>query len=216
MKRITLHLAITSLIIFSFSCLAQASMTMYLSPSSQAVGVGDTFDLEVGLNNPDSIAFDTLSFWITFDPTKLAVQDTDTDNWINTGINVLDGLYHTTYPFNVHFQNSADNTSGDILYNEGILPSTLSGSGTFARITFLALAMTPFTSIDFNFDWGQLNDTYVVNSGVDVLGSSLDHTDGAIGADITIIPEPGSLVLLGAGLMGMVALRNSKRKKEAL
>lgn len=215
MKKITLMLTV-AFVLLSLHSEAKADIGMYLSPSSQTVGIGSTFDLEVGLSNPDSLAFDTLSFWITFDSTKLAVQDTDSGNWITTGTNVLDGSYHSTYPFNVHFQNSADNALGEIVYNEGILPSTLSSSGTFAKITFLALGPTPSTPIDFNFNWGQLKDTYVVNGGVDVLGSSSGHTDGATGANVSIIPEPASLTLLafGLGALGRLKKRYVKGREK--
>ncbi len=185
---------------------------MYLSPSTQTVAQGDFFNVEIALNNPSASVFDTLSVWLTFNPFYLEVQDTDAGNWIATGVNILDEPYHSVYAFNFHLANNADNTAGEIVYTENILGASLTSSGTFARITFRALNITPSASIDFDFNWGSNKDTAVMLGGEDVLGSSSNHTDGAIGGSVSVVPEPGSLALLGAGLMSMMGLKMGKTK----
>ena len=206
-KEITLvsNIFIMLLTIFTLSSPVW-SLSMYLEPSTVTVDKSTLFDMEICLENQEATAFDTLNVWLTFDPYYLEVQDTDIGNWItNEDINILDAPYHTTYTFNIHWDNKADNTAGEIIYAESVLPGTLTSTGAFAKITFRALNITPGSiPVSFNFDWGGLKDTRVTNGGVDVLGLSSDHTDGTSGARVAVIPEPSSFILLVSNLIGLL------------
>lgn len=200
--KLTTAILTTALLIITVNSQARANLTMTIEPSSATVGPNQQFDMELVLNNLDNLSFDTLQLWIIFDPTYLQVKDTDDGNWIIAGTNILDTPYHTTFPFNFHMDNSADNLLGEIVYNEGVLGTTINSSGTFAKITFLTLdKLTSQTTVSFQKD--VLKDTAVLRGGENIL-------DGFSGANVSVVPEPCSFVLVGTGLLGL--LRLVKRK----
>ena len=197
---------IIGLLVFSLASTAQAAVYLSLSPSAQDVGVGSEFTLNMNLNNPSSEQLSFLNVWLSFNPAYLEVVDTDTGNWITKGTNVLDGPYHGAFPWDFHGQNSADNTAGTISYGEGSFSTNVIGSGTFAKITFLAKANALDTPINYLITGtGGINDTYVTdNSAANILG-------GAGGATVNVIPEPLTITLLLTGLGGIIL--PSTRKK---
>lgn len=208
------HLVYGLVVIGGLLLPAQAWCTvtsMYASPSSQTVAVNDIFTLDLYLNNADATEFDTVLSWISFDPAVLEVQDADA----GTGGIQIESDPLGIYGFNFHMANSADNTTGRIDLQESFsLGGTSTQTGIFARIDFKALALTSSTSIDFMFNptWGLTPTTSVLRSGSDVLGSSSDHTDGTMGATAEVVPEPGSLVLLGSGLAGIFSTFTKKKR----
>ncbi|MCB2154339.1 hypothetical protein KQI84_05595 [bacterium] len=109
-----------------------------LEGPSKPIVVGETFDVDVVLNNPDGAIIDTLRFFIHFNPDLLEVVDSDKGNWIKRGINVLDGPFRSDYPFDFHKRNEADNVRGLINYSMALGDSLALPTGTFARIRFRA------------------------------------------------------------------------------
>ena len=102
------------------------------------VAAGQTFDVDVVLNNPDGAIIDTLRFFIDFNPSLFEVVDMDKGNWIKRGVNVLDGPFREDYPFDFHKRNEADNIRGRINYSMALGDSLALPTGTFARIRFTA------------------------------------------------------------------------------
>jgi hypothetical protein len=184
---------------------AEGAVQLSLQPSTQDVGVGSQFTLNMNLANSSPEQLASLNVWLSFDPDYLEVVDSDAGNWITSGTNVLDGPYHTAFDWDFHDHNTANNTTGRIGYGEGSFATDVTGSGTFAQIKFLAKAPVLNTQIDYLLTGtGGLDDTYVYDIDADnVLGE-------AAGAAVNVIPEPLTVMSLIVGLGGILPLTRKK------
>ncbi len=181
--------------------IAWANIMMHISPPSSAVNPNDIFSVDISLYNPTPSPFDAITIWLGFNPSYLEVQDADLGK---TGIQIItDPL--GTYSFDWNPTNTADNTTGLIDWRAGAF-SDRTQTGTFARVNFKALSPVSSTPLTFKFDntWPNEPYTKVLNDGIDVLGLSTDHTDGTVGATVTVVPEPGSIMLMGMGLLFLI------------
>lgn len=97
---------------------------------------GETIEIGVKLNNPDSIAFDSLNLWIRFNPENLEAVDWDTKNWIKAGLNAYDGFARKQFPFDFHKKNLINNSKGEIDYQMGVSNRIVFPSGEFLKIKF--------------------------------------------------------------------------------
>lgn len=197
------------LVFFVFSAsYASANITsLYLDPSLNTVGLGNEFTMDIVLNNTDLTEFDMALSWISFDPTKLEVKDQDP---LTVGIQIQSDPLNI-FSFDFHMANAADNLTGKIDFEEGFDSGISNKSGVIGRITFKSLALTASTPIDFDFNTWSFTPTTAVLYGGDVLASSTDHTDGTTGATVAVIPEPGSVLLLGSGLFGIFGFVRKRR-----
>lgn len=170
--------------------------------------MGDTFSLNVNLDNADSTGFDTISVWVSFNPLYLEVLDSDA---ATVGIQINSDP-DSTYDFNWIPVNNADNTNGKIDWRAGNF-SDIYSTGRFAQISFKALGIIENSPIDFIFSptWGFEPSTHILNNAVDVLASSENHTDGTFGANVTVVPEPASFLLLCTGTIPILYLFRKKR-----
>lgn len=182
--------------------------SLYLEPSLQTVGVGDTFSLNVDLNNTDSTGFDTLSIWISFNSLYLEVLDSDA----GTGGTQIKSDPDSTYHFSWIPINNADNTNGKIDWRAGSF-SNIYSTGRFAEISFKALGVVENNPIDFIFSptWGYEPSTHILDNGIDVLASSENHTDGVFGASVTVVPEPITSLLFCTGAIPILYLFRKRR-----
>lgn len=207
-RSLAYYLAIGGILLFPPQAFANVS-SMYGSPVAQTVGLNDTFSLDLYLNNSDSTALDSVLSWVSFDPSVLEVQDS---NPSKPGIQIQSDPFGI-YGFDFHMANTANNSTGKIDLQESFsMGATTTATGIFARINFKALALSSSTviSLDFNPTWGMTPTTAVLRSGADVLGSSSDHTDAAVGATVTVVPEPLTAMSLLIGLSGIFSF--SKRR----
>lgn len=197
-KFLTILNSVVFIISLFFPAIGAANVTsMYLDPSSKTVNAGDTFSLDLALNNSDSTEFNTILAWLTYDSNVLEVQDSDL---LHSGVQILSdplGLYI----FDYHMANGV--SGGNIDFEEGYNPASSVQTGVFARIVFKALAPAVTSPINFNFNgtWG-VTPTTAVLYGDDVLGSASNHTDGAIGSYVSVnaVPEPSCMFLFLGGL----------------
>jgi hypothetical protein len=201
--------------ILALSNQAQA-VSISLVPSSLTINPGDEFNVDIVLNNPSNEGLVGIGIWIKYDKNFLNVLDADTGNWITSGVNILDGPYHD--PFDLPgdpglFDNANDaSIDGEIRWDARRSFFDLTDiypSGTFATITFQAESQPGTTQLDFyGQGTGGYPDTYVVNENSQYILA------GTTGADVTVIPEPLSILLFGLGLSGLV-IRAKKTFKKA-
>lgn len=113
--------------------------------------VGQTFQVDLVFDNSADSLVDGLDIYLRFDPEVLEVLDTDQDNWITRGVNILDGPYHQDFSFDYHIANQVYPSRGEIVYRVGIgdAQKLRHRVGTMATITFRAKAPIPQTAITF-------------------------------------------------------------------
>lgn len=145
-------------------------VTLKLRPEKKTVTIGEEFDVDILLSNPEAEIIDNLSLLIRYDPAKLKVVDQDKRNWINQGVNIHDGFARKKFPFDYHIRNEAHNQQGYIEYRMGSSLQNPPPSGAFARIRFEALAPADNTIIYFDrTDSRRYPDTVVTYLGENLL-----------------------------------------------
>lgn len=157
-------------------------VTLSLRPRADMVPVGGVVDVDVMIDNEQAETADEVDFRVLFDPEVLEVVDTHDDNWIEQGINIWDGAYHRSYPFDIHIRNQANNQQGTIDYRMGFTDQIPLASGTVATIRFRALRAT--NTIDLEFD---PEETAVKLLGEDLLGDPEDPEDGVQSAQLSVV-----------------------------
>lgn len=132
--------------------------------------VGDKFDIPIELLNPNALALDMLSVYISFNPEELEVLDWDKGNWIRRGVNIYDGDRHDEYPFDYLVRNEAMNATGTIEYRVGLQRPRGLPSGRIATIRFRALKPAVDTTVKFIVrKEGEKRTTNVTLNGNDIL-----------------------------------------------
>jgi hypothetical protein len=115
-------------------------MRLVVDPGPDPLAVGDTGLADVMLLNPQRLSIDLLRFRILYDPTAVQILDADEDNYITDGINIFDGDFHKTMPFDEHIANRVDPTRGIIDYSVALASEPQAfNSGPVARIVFRVL-----------------------------------------------------------------------------
>ena len=100
------------------------------------IGVADIVVL-----NPGGLSFDELRLRLRYDPSAVTILDADEDNYISLGLNIFDGDFHETFPFDFHGRNIVDPDRGLIEYHVRRQSGPLAyPGGTVARIVFRMLA----------------------------------------------------------------------------
>ncbi len=167
------------------------SVQLTLSAQESPVKAGETFLVDIFFKNPNAIQIDNVSLEIHFDPDVLKVVDYDEDNWITRDVNICDGAYHDTFPFDYHIKNRAYNQSGRIIYKMGISRGDiLIHQGKLATIKFQALVPVRSTVIKFYRPPRSryLKGAVLTYAGYDVLGSPDDRDAGLTNAVVAILP----------------------------
>lgn len=141
------------------------------APVPARVAVGEEFWVDVVLLNESLVPIDAVGFFIEFDAATLEVIDEDRANWITRGVNIWDGAFHETYPFDMHVANAADNVRGTIEYkmarHYGAWPLP---TGVLARVHFRAKAPADATAIAMRRRArGKIPGTYLKAWGMDRL-----------------------------------------------
>ncbi len=130
---------------------AEGGVQLSLSPRKDYVQVGEDFLVDVLYRNPKRADMDSVKLQVRFDPNVLSVIDTDEGNWITRGINIFDGAYHDTLPFDYHRKNTVSNSLGLIVYEMGFGSRTpVPAEGVIATINFRAIAPAASTSVAFS------------------------------------------------------------------
>ena len=161
-------------------------------PPEPFAGTDEVATADIVLINPSDEPFDELQFRIRYDPTAVKILDADVDNYIAAGVNIFDGDFHRTFPFDYHVRNEVDPRRGVIAYHVGSTsgPVTYSG-GTVARIVYRMLRQAGNTVFWFDradpLTGGIATD--VSSRGRSLLGDTDDDARQALhGARVTVRP----------------------------
>jgi hypothetical protein len=165
-----------------------------LSIGDYNIELGEIVTVDVILSNAQEAKdsgtpLDTFSFRVGYDPLGLGVSN------VTSGDRVPEGS-------KMWFQGSADNGVVNYFYSVFFPPRPELTDGVIASfdVEGLDYGVFPLIISDLAFS----NATTVV----DVLAG--DPPGGVTVADTTVIPIPSTLLLLGSGLFGLVALRRKK------
>lgn len=155
-----------------YSSNAGAKVGFHLVAPTRPVRAGDSFFVDVFLDNPQSVQFDMLELRLAYDPSALMVVDYDDQNWIEKGTNIFDGAYHKKFPFDVHLENVA--AEGQIRYRVGVnRGDQVFPSGRMASILFKALKPVRDAKVQFISPKNGEAGTSVKHLGTELADSSL-------------------------------------------
>ncbi len=143
-------------------------------PNHGELAPGEIGTADVVLLNPASAAFDRLRFRIRYQPERISILDADEDNYIRLGVNIFDGDFHDSFPFDRFEANQVVADQGLIDYGVGSLGGPINyPGGTVARIVYRLEQAGP---VQF---WFELEDpltrrraTEISAHGVSLLGAS--------------------------------------------
>jgi hypothetical protein len=177
---------------------------LFFSPGVTAVQAGMTTDINVELSNPDGVPWDRVRLDIEYDPDYLDVIDQDSGNWITRGTNILDGPFHTRFPFDWMRNNLVRQRDGRILYECGVFKTPLRVGGTLATIRFRAVRSIPETRVVFRLpsEVTASSGTILVLRRGDVLASTDNPRDGVAGAVLMIVPSREDQEVVGKQAKG--------------
>ncbi len=160
-----------------------------LIPSKEQVQVGEEFDVQVELVNPNRVSFDSIALYMLYDKRVLEAVDRDDNNWITEGINIHDGDYHQEFPLEMCKANRIDPKSGEIIYSMATFHEPVSSSGVFASLRFKALRPVKSTSLLFGFNLpNRFPTTGIFRRQQDLLAGASDNRDGVYSSPISIYP----------------------------
>lgn len=103
-------------------------------PDSGTLAAGQWMVVDVGIDNPDRMVFDEIRLALKFDPNAVEVLDTDDNNSIHRGVNILDGPFRNNWHWTQQFDNTVSNMDGTIFYHVGVENMSEQPSGPVARI----------------------------------------------------------------------------------
>jgi hypothetical protein len=121
-------------------------------PAGTALRAGEWIPIDLGIDNPDHMAFDEIKLAGHFDPAVVELADSDKGNWIATGINLLDGPFHVDWPWDLHFVNRVSPQRGYFYYHMGMSSYREQPSGVVARLFARVKQDTTSPIIEWIFD----------------------------------------------------------------
>lgn len=167
----------------------EGGVVLALALPRRDITVGDVFPVDIVLDNSADSLLDNVMIVLRYDQDVLEAVDSDRDNWITRGINILDGPYHKAFPFDYHIANQVYPARGELIYRVGVSdPEKLRGrSGTLATVFFRAKEPTGRTEIEFRLpEMDGDTGTRIASGMTSVLGPKDDPARGAVGISFKI------------------------------
>lgn len=140
-------------------------------PSSGTLKKDEYVLVDVGVYNPDRVIFDLVRLSLRYDPGALEIIDTDTDNWIRTGTNVLDGPFHKLWLWDKHVRNRIDPYMGFVDYEMGTSQLREQNSGPMIRI--MARVKRPIQAPPFTWIWNDGTTADTASTGLFLMGENI-------------------------------------------
>jgi hypothetical protein len=154
-------------------------LSLSLKASNITVSQGEIFHIDLCLNNPNQIAFDSLYVWLKYNHTALKILEVDYDpqDLFLKEIEAQQGDFEGPSPLPFIATNRVDSFRGEIDFRIEIIECPVIVEGVFARLTLQATASSQKTGVNFQFNrWGRDPTTAILRNGQDVLDlGSLRH-----------------------------------------
>lgn len=150
-------------------------------PPHSEVSLGEVLDVDIILENPRDVPFDTLNLVLGYDPRVLKVVDYDQNNWTKEGVNIHDGDSVALFPFTERSLNQTLRKQGVILYRAASPQEPIRAAGVVATIRFATVGVTgeDGTAVRVGFHpFKQSFNSGIYYRGKDVLADSEDRRDG--------------------------------------
>lgn len=119
--------------------------------STGTLETGQWVIADVGISNPDRMVFDEVRLALNYSPADVEIVDSDRGNWINEGVNLLDGPFHKNWPWDLLYSNSVDPKRGLVFYHVGTSSLKEQPSGPLVRI--FAKLKKPLQGPVFKWIW---------------------------------------------------------------
>jgi general secretion pathway protein D len=181
---------VTSVLWLFAASTALLAGTIAVQPAAPTVTVGQTFTLSVNISGAADLY--GYQFDLGFNPTVLQA------------ISVTEGAFLGTGGPTIFLPGTIDNVGGSITANADILNGAVSGvngNGDLLDVTFQALAVGSSGVQLFNL------------IALDSFGLGLTETTAD--STVSVIPEPGTGLLLAAGMVGLFALLRLRPSRSA-
>lgn len=199
-----------------FAALLMASLMLFSTQSAMAVTIGFSTGPSLTVTNGESVFVDIVvsdlgaeavtafDLAVAYDVSVLdGVGVTYGTQLGDPGVDTVNGGFLGDDPFNSWIDGPGFVDLWDISYLYDWELQDLQGDGpvTLATIEFLATTDDAEVTTQLSFFWDEWNDVKGLNNRVIIPGS--DPVPG-------VVPEPGSLLLFGAGIMGFMFSRRRR------
>jgi hypothetical protein len=162
-----------------------ALVDLNCEPDTKTVNIGETFSLDFsGLSDPDGQAIKGISLNLQWDPSVL-----EFDSYVDKVDNI---------------------TGGGFLWWDAILLNQASGTATIDGAVMMGSVQADLLLYSVSFNAIAAGSTEITTSGSIVRDlNNATITGNLDSADITVIPEPATLCLLGLGALGLLRKRRA-------